>query len=101
MNRRPDRFGKWFGEGGIQRAENRHDVTQHRRPARGPGSRIPHPRHPLRVLDIGVTIDGDMNVIPPRGAVVVIANHPGGAVDGLALLEAAQRQRSDVKLNAL
>jgi putative hemolysin len=54
----------------------------------------------LRVLDIGVTIDGDVNAIPPRGAVVVIANHPGGAVDGLALLEAVRRQRSDVKLLA-
>jgi hypothetical protein len=51
----------------------------------------------LRVLDIGVTIDGDVKGIPPRGAVVVIANHPGGAVDGLALLEAVRRQRSDVK----
>jgi putative hemolysin len=54
----------------------------------------------LRVLQIGVSLDGDAAAIPPSGPVVIVANHPGGAVDGLALLQMARRRRDDVKLLA-
>jgi putative hemolysin len=54
----------------------------------------------LRALNIDVTIQSDVAAIPSTGPVVIVANHPGGAVDGLALLDAAQQRRSDVKLLA-
>jgi putative hemolysin len=38
--------------------------------------------------------------IPTAGAVVVVANHPFGAVDGLALLAITSRVRGDVKILA-
>jgi putative hemolysin len=54
----------------------------------------------LRVLHIDVAIEGDLAAIPPAGPAVIVANHPGGAVDGLALLQMARQRRSDVKLLA-
>ena len=54
----------------------------------------------LRVLHIDVSIDGDTAAIPSTGPVVMVANHPGGAIDGLALLQMARLRRSDVKLLA-
>jgi putative hemolysin len=54
----------------------------------------------LRVLNIDVTVDGDVAAIPATGPVVIVANHPGGAVDGLALLHTVRRRRGDVKMLA-
>jgi putative hemolysin len=54
----------------------------------------------LRVLNVDVTVDGDVTAIPASGPVVIVANHPGGAVDGLALLHTVRRRRDDVKLLA-
>jgi hypothetical protein len=54
----------------------------------------------LHVLNIEVAIAGDATAIPAAGPAVIVANHPGGAVDGLALLQTAQQRRADVKLLA-
>ena len=47
--------------------------------------------------------DADLDRIPRKGGLVVIANHPLGAMDGLILLQKVQSIRPDVKImgNAL
>lgn len=53
----------------------------------------------LEILDIGVTISSeDLERIPARGSLVVAANHPHGAADGLAVAAALRRVRADVRL---
>lgn len=53
----------------------------------------------LAVLGIGVTVPSDgLAHIPRSGPVIVVANHPTGALDGLALLTLIRRVRSDVSL---
>lgn len=50
---------------------------------------------------LGVTVavtDEDVRRIPATGPVIVIANHPTGALDGLALAHALLRRRGDVRL---
>jgi putative hemolysin len=54
----------------------------------------------LRLLRIQVHVDGDVDEIPERGPVVVVANHPSGGLDGLALAHLVQRRRPDVKILA-
>jgi putative hemolysin len=51
---------------------------------------------------LGVTVDarGAVDAIPASGPVVVVANHPTGALDGLVLLSLVARRRPDVKLLA-
>ena len=44
--------------------------------------------------------DSDLEKIPKEGPLVVISNHPYGAIDGIALLALLKRARSDVKLMA-
>src|SRR5690348_4807300 len=53
----------------------------------------------LRELDIAIALaDSELRHIPATGPVVVVANHPFGALDGLLLLEIINRIRSDAKL---
>jgi putative hemolysin len=51
----------------------------------------------LERLEIRVDV-GDVTHLPAEGPVIVIANHPTGALDGLALLHAVRRRRSDVRI---
>lgn len=44
--------------------------------------------------------DTERERIPPRGRVVIVANHPIGSLDGLALLNLVRRVRPDVKVVA-
>jgi putative hemolysin len=44
--------------------------------------------------------EGDRSRIPRSGAVIVVANHPTGMLDGAALLEALRPIRPDVKILA-
>ena len=46
------------------------------------------------------TRDKERERIPPRGRVVIVANHPIGSLDGLALLKLVRAVRPDVKVVA-
>ncbi len=53
----------------------------------------------LEHLDILCTISArDLEQIPEHGPLVIIANHPTGTLDGLALMYAVSRVRRDVKV---
>ena len=53
----------------------------------------------LEHLDILCTVSArDLEQIPEHGPLVIIANHPTGTLDGLALLYAVSRVRHDVKV---
>jgi len=55
--------------------------------------------HALGALEAGVNIrEEDLARIPAQGPVVLVANHPFGAIDGIALGQAVLRVRPDVKL---
>ena len=55
----------------------------------------------LRALDVRPhATDADLMSIPVRGPVVIAANHPHGALDGLLLLDLARRVRPDVRVLA-
>jgi putative hemolysin len=59
------------------------------------------PTAALETLGIGVAIaDDDLARVPGDGPLVIAANHPHGAADGLALAHALRAVRSDVKLLA-
>jgi putative hemolysin len=62
--------------------------------ARPPGDFV---RAALAVLDIRVE-GGAVGALPASGPVVVVANHPTGALDGLALLEIVRARRPDVRV---
>jgi putative hemolysin len=51
----------------------------------------------LDALDVAATVEGRHH-LPPAGPLVVVANHPFGALDGLILLDLLARVRSDVRL---
>lgn len=55
----------------------------------------------LRFLQAGYDVDAaDLVRIPAQGRVVVVANHPSGALDALALLDAVGKVRKDVRIVA-
>lgn len=55
----------------------------------------------LEALDMTVRVNrADVERIPKRGALVVVANHPFGGVEGVVLASLLSRVRSDVKLLA-
>ncbi len=72
----------------------------------------PRGLEPMRFLDyaldsLGVTIDignlGNMDDIPETGPLLIVANHPLGGLEGMAIAQAMGRRRSDLKVltNAL
>jgi putative hemolysin len=53
----------------------------------------------LRELDVAVALDDEeLQRIPATGPLIVVANHPFGALDGLLLLATVSRVRRDIKL---
>jgi putative hemolysin len=55
----------------------------------------------LRYFDFTYKISGrDLERIPSHGRVIIIANHPIGTLDGLALLNLVRKVRPDVKVVA-
>lgn len=52
-------------------------------------------------MELGLEVDGDdLAHIPATGGVVLVANHPYGAIDGLALIDVVRRVRPEVKVMA-
>lgn len=52
-------------------------------------------------LELGLEVDqDDLAQIPTEGGVAIIANHPYGAIDGLALIDVVRRVRPDIKVMA-
>jgi putative hemolysin len=68
----------------------------------GECERRTEPRFADRALEtLGITLDANgLEHIPTSGPVVLVANHPTGALDGLALLSLVARRRADVRLVA-
>ena len=57
------------------------------------------PEEALKRLRVSLAIPGgDLRRVPASGPLVVVANHPYGGVDGLALYALLRRVRPDVKL---
>ena len=55
----------------------------------------------LASLDVKLHVtDTDLSHIPENGPLIVVANHPFGAIDGLALMALIKRRRPDVKMLA-
>ncbi len=55
----------------------------------------------LQALDIAVDCSpADLSHVPAKGPLIVAANHPHGALDGLALLALLERRRPDIRLLA-
>lgn len=54
----------------------------------------------LHVLNVTAHSTAGAASIPPRGPLIVAANHPHGALDGLVLLDRVSRIRQDVRLIA-
>ncbi|MGY0505254.1 GNAT family N-acyltransferase [Luteimonas sp. e5] len=58
-------------------------------------------RAALEHLDVHCQVDAEaLARIPPRGRLLVVANHPSGALDAFALLDAIGRVRRDVRIVA-
>ena len=52
-------------------------------------------------MEVAVQLsDGDLSQVPARGPVVVVANHPFGAVEGVVLAALLRRVRHDVRIMA-
>lgn len=67
--------------------------------AAGGDPAVPFTSRALRELDIALTAaDDELRRIPTTGPLVVVANHPFGALDGLLLIELMARVRDDAKL---
>lgn len=60
----------------------------------------PFPAHALEVLGISCATPSGLEHVPATGPVLFVANHPHGALDGLALAAAIAAVRPDVKLLA-
>jgi putative hemolysin len=58
---------------------------------------VPFATRALAALEISMAIDG-AGQVPATGPVVVVANHPFGALDGLVLLDLLGRVRPDTRL---
>jgi putative hemolysin len=60
-----------------------------------------YPTDALRTLGIDVSCPaGDLERVPSSGPLIICANHPHGAADGLAIAHALRTVRPDVKLLA-
>ena len=64
------------------------------------GDEATFPERVLTALGVELATDGNLDLIPGHGPVVIAANHPRGALDGLALAALARRVRPDVRLVA-
>jgi putative hemolysin len=58
-------------------------------------------RYSLHTLNIETVIaSGNLGTVPQQGPVIIVANHPFGAIEGIVLAELLLQRRSDVKILA-
>ena len=58
-------------------------------------------RYTLETLDVDYSVvSGSIDSIPDTGPVVVVANHPFGAIEGVVLAELLMQRRADVQILA-
>jgi putative hemolysin len=74
------------------------DIYRRVTPSRDPRTFLSSVLADLRVTH--TLTDGDLDRIPRKGPVVVVANHPFGAIEGIILAELLTRVRPDVKVMA-
>jgi putative hemolysin len=66
--------------------------------AHGPFAAATFVEQAVAALDIAVAPGPDLDRVPASGPLLVVANHPHGALDGLVLAQVLRRVRPDVKL---
>src|SRR5262245_48398816 len=54
----------------------------------------------LRVLDVRPTVTGDLSAVPTQGPLIIVANHPFGVLDGLAITAVLDPIRPDLRVLA-
>lgn len=85
----------------VRRALGLETLDRLRRAARNGDPLRGFPGSALDVLGVRINGGGEAGErIPATGPVVVVANHPFGGLDGLALLDLLRRVRSDVRVLA-
>src|SRR4051812_13958317 len=72
------------------------DIYRRVTPSRDPRTFLASVLADLRVTH--TLTDADLDRIPRKGPVVVVANHPFGAIEGIVLAELLTRVRPDVKV---
>jgi len=79
---------------GLKRLERFYNEVEHR-----PGGDFIQALFDHLELQIDVSAE-DLALVPREGGLVCVANHPYGAIDGLALVHVLDRVRGDVKVMA-